>query len=589
MRRIATGVMLLLGVGIVPLAIGATPEWVATSNRWADRLLAVQARYTPEQVSGVGLETYDRDITDLKPGVVAREEADLASVTQELVAARDREGDPRVREDLAILIKSAQDQRTTLELNDRLMLPYFDLPQALYRGFQQLLDKRTAKNRHPAALERLKRYIGTERGYEPIAKLARARVEERFGDPQLTAPWSVEVQEELRNQTQYLSGIHDLLKDSGLKGWEKDFAVLSTQIEAYGRWVQEAVLPRARANNLLPPAIYADNLKGFGVSMDPQELIDRALLSFAQTRDEMQSLALGIARQHGWKSTDYRDVLKELKKERIPNERLLAVYRERLTAIEDIARKEHLVSIPNRQASIRLATAAESTAIPAPHMNPPRLIGNTGEAGEFVLPISNPNAESKADLDDHNFDAITWDLTAHEARPGHELQFAAMVEGGVSTARAVFAYNSANVEGWALYAEAMMRPYFDPEAQLGVLQARLLRSARAFLDPMLNLGMMTPAEAKRVLVEDVVLSEPNAKQEVDRYTFTMPGQATSYLYGYSKLESLRAKTEVTLGAKFSALSYHDFILAQGLLPPDLLEQAVLERYIRPRQGAEVPH
>lgn len=41
----------------------------------------------------------------------------------------------------------------------------------------------------------------------------------------------------------------------------------------------------------------------------------------------------------------------------------------------------------------------------------------------------------------------TWTLTPHEARPGHELQFDFMVEHGVSTARAFFAYSSANVEG----------------------------------------------------------------------------------------------------------------------------------------------
>ena len=159
-----------------------------------------------------------------------------------------------------------------------------------------------------------------------------------------------------------------------------------------------------------------------------------------------------------------------------------------------------------------------------------------------------------------------------------------MIEHGVSTARAVFAFNSANVEGWGLYAEAITKPYLSPEAQLGVLEARLHRAARAFLDPMLNLGLMQPAEAKRILMEEVMLSEPLAKEEVDRYTFQLPGQATAYFYGYSKLEALRAKTQLALGPKFDALSYHDFILAQGLLPPELLEKAVTEYYVKPRLG-----
>jgi len=544
----------------------------------------VQAKYAPETVSAFGVEKYDADVLDLKPATVTRQEADMDAVVQEYTAELKAVRDPRVRQDLEILIKSAQDQRTTLALNERLMLPYFDLPQALFTGFQTLLDKRTAKARYPAALVRLKRYNGAERGYEPITTLARARIEERFGD-KLTAPWSVEVEQELKNQDQYVSGIGDLLQKSGLKGWEHDFATFSAQIAAYGAWVRASVLPRARASNLLPPEIYADNLKTLGVTMDPHELIDRALFTFAQTRDEMQSLSVAIARQRGLQSADYRDVIRELKKAHIPNDRLLEVYRERLAGIEKIVREQHLISLPERPAVIRLATPAESAALPAPHLSIPRLIGNTGESGEFVLPTANPNAESKAEMDDFNYEAITWDLTAHEARPGHELQFAAMIEGGVSVARALFAFNSANVEGWALYSEAIMKPYLPPEAQLAVLEARLQRSARAFLDPMLNLGMLKPDEAKHFLMEVVVLSEPLAKEEIDRYTFTAPGQATSYFFGYCKLQALRAKTELALGQTFRPQSYHDFIVAQGLLPPELLEKAVMEGYVKPLQSA----
>jgi hypothetical protein len=38
-----------------------------------------------------------------------------------------------------------------------------------------------------------------------------------------------------------------------------------------------------------------------------------------------------------------------------------------------------------------------------------------------------------------------------EARPGHEMQFASLVERGVSTARAIYAFNSINVDGWREY------------------------------------------------------------------------------------------------------------------------------------------
>jgi uncharacterized protein (DUF885 family) len=161
------------------------------------------------------------------------------------------------------------------------------------------------------------------------------------------------------------------------------------------------------------------------------------------------------------------------------------------------------------------------------------------------------------------------------------MQFTTMLRGGVSTARALFAFNSANVEGWALYAEAITKPYMPLEGQLISLQARLLRSARIWLDPMLNLGLISADEAKRVLMEDVVLDEEHAQNEVDRYTFQAPGQATSYYYGYEHLQALRATTELRLEDKFDQQAFHDFILAQGLLPPEVLQQAVDENFIAP--------
>src|SRR5215813_1202697 len=99
-----------------------------------------------------------------------------------------------------------------------------------------------------------------------------------------------------------------------------------------------------------------------------------------------------------------------------------------------------------------------------------------------------------------------------------------------------YAFNPANLEGWGLYAEVLLQPYMPAEGYLISLQtARLLRAARAFLEPELQMGKVTPEEALRILKEDVVLSNAMARQEVDRYTFRMPGQATAFFYGYTRL------------------------------------------------------
>jgi uncharacterized protein (DUF885 family) len=91
---------------------------------------------------------------------------------------------------------------------------------------------------------------------------------------------------------------------------------------------------------------------------------------------------------------------------------------------------------------------------------------------------------------------------------------------------------------------------------------------------------MTPARAYEVLEKDVMLSHAFAKEEVERFTYRAPGQANSYFYGYTRLLALRREVETALGQKFDQQQLHDFILAQGLLPPDLMRKAVLDHFTR---------
>ena len=560
-------------------AMAAGEDWIRQSNGYAQLLLDVQARYSPENASALGVEGHEAEVLDLKPQSSQRQEADLATIVARLQSLRSSATDARINQDLDILITAAQDQQQTLRLNRQVMVPYFDLPQALFGGFQKLIHEGVAPDRQAKAAQRLRRYAGRETGYEPIATLARANIAQALQQPSLVAPWNVEVQQSIDNQQRYLDGIRDLFKQSRLKGWQGDFEQLSKQIRAYGDWLKTDLLPRARTTNRLPEAIYADNLKSVGVDGDPRQIMQQALTAYSQIREEMAALAAIVAEKRGFKSAAYPDVIRELKRQSIPKEQLLQIYRSRPATVEDIVRAQHLATLPTRAAVIRLASEAESAAVPAPHIDLPPLIGNTGQPAEFVIPVSNPNAKSGDAYDDFSFDAITWTLITHEARPGHELQISRMLEHGVSTARALFAFNSANVEGWALYAEAFMKPYLPIDAQLGVLQLRLARAARAFLDPMLNLGLIDPETAKQLLIGDVCLSEPMAKQEVDRYTFNAPGQATSYFFGYQKLEATRARAEIALGSRFDVLSFHDFILDQGLLPLRLLDSAVMDEYV----------
>jgi uncharacterized protein (DUF885 family) len=556
----------------------ANADWIQLSNQRAQPALDVLAKYNPEAAGRYGVDHFDDAVLDLLPRVYERSRDDLRRVVKELEARMGEERHPKVKQDLQILITALNDNLASSELRHRRLLPYFNVPEIVFEGIRALLNPNVAKERHSAAVIRLRKYAGLISGIPSLADSAKERTAERFATDGLVGPYRVQVRKDIAKAKVYLSGIEDLMKEHRLEGWEEAHQALTKRIDAYNRWLESELIPRGRDDHRLPGELYADRLKSFGVRMSPDELIERGQFGFLEIRLQMSALAKRIAAERHWKESGYRDVIAALKREQLEESAILPHYRQRLKAIEEIITTNKIVTLPKRDARIRIASAAESARIPAPSMQPPRLIGNTGEYGEFLIPLRNPSAESDDKFDDFLHDAISWSLTAHEARPGHEMQFSAMIENGVSIPRAVFAWNSANVEGWGLYAEAIVMEYLPLEGQFCTLYMRLLRAARAFLDPMVNQGRMSPQEAKAFLMRELLLSEPMAAQEVDRYTFQMPGQAPSYYYGLMKLQALRVKVELQLGSRFDQRAFHDFILAQGLLPLELLEEIVLAEF-----------
>ena len=330
------------------------------------------------------------------------------------------------QEDTAIGARQAFHQ-TPLVILFFIVLPVASLVFGVTRG---MLDPRTPAEVRPFLLKRLNRYAGLEKGYRPLTELARERTLERLAaDPGLLGPYRGDLEQDLANLPILLAGIREQLEESGLKGWQKPFKALERQLTQYAAWVRADLLPRARSDHRLPDEVYADNLRNYGVDIPVDELIARALTSFAGIRNEMQALATLIAAQRGLPDSDYRAVILSLKQAQVPNDELLQLYRERLAVIERIIETQRIVTLPERPASIRLASPAESAQRPAPHMQPPRLINNTGQYGEFVLPLALPPAPGGRRLayDDFSHDPGTWTLIAHEARPGHELQFARLI------------------------------------------------------------------------------------------------------------------------------------------------------------------
>jgi len=578
--RIQIGVGLLAAIVLSGAAVAEDAAWVEKSNEHAEIVLEVMSKFSPEGAGRLGIDGLDEKISDLGPGIYERSLRATREVLAELQQREAAEEHPKIRQDLGILIKALDDNIRSSELNRDEMLPYFNISQTVFFGVRGLIDAQIPRERYPAAISRIEKYAGLVDGLEPITEQAKARTIERFDVAGLVGPYQGEIEQDLERAESFITGIEGLLAGTDLQGWEESYATLAGQLRDYNEWVRAEILPRARTNYRLPAPIYEDALRNWGVDAAPLDLIEQATKGYMDIRNEMEALAPQIASEKGWDTHDYREVIALLKEEGpIDGDKLVDHYHAVLRDIEEIIVRENIITLPDRDAGIRIASEAETAAQPAPHLEIPRMIGNTGEYPSFIIPLLGKNEDGSWVQTDDTYVAGSWTLTAHEARPGHEMQFSSVLESGVSITRALFAFNSANVEGWGLYAEAIMRPYLPLEAQMISLQYRLMRAARMFLDPMLNLGLITPEEAKDLIMNDVAIGETWAQNEVERYTYRMPGQATAYYYGYNKMQALRTQTELKLRGAFDQRAFHDFVLAQGLLPPDILKAAVMNEFV----------
>jgi len=400
----------------------ANPGWIATSNSYTNQLVAIVMKHHPEVGSNEGFSEYDTKIAQPTLADEDQERHETEGVLAKLKEAVNQPHQPEVAQDLQIMIRKVELQFREQDFERAHDVPFYNASGAVYRGLRILLDEQTPNERRAAAVQRIRKYAGLEPGYKPLSEILRQRVMEQMAKPGVVYPARTELETELSRNSNYVDGIAALLTKYKVEGWQEPYEKLKGQLAEYDTWVKANVLPKSRTDFRLQPAEYALNLEDYGIDIPPARLAEMAHQMFNELQAEMKPIAEKIAAERHLPSSDYRDVIRELKKKQLVGEAILPFYEDRLKQIEKIIVDKQLVTLPDRPARIRIATAAETAQQPAPHMSPPPFMHNTGQKGEFILPLNLPAAPGQAaseKYDDFTFDAAAWTLTAHEARPGH--------------------------------------------------------------------------------------------------------------------------------------------------------------------------
>lgn len=171
-----------------------------------------------------------------------------------------------------------------------------------------------------------------------------------------------------------------------------------------------------------------------------------------------------------------------------------------------------------------------------------------------------PNA-----MREHNYASIS-NTSIHEAYPGHHLQLDTARRNGSLTR--LLADAPEFVEGWGMYSELMMREHgFDAGPAFRVIMHTdaIWRACRIILDIRLHRGELSVEEATDFLVEQTNFERPNARAEVQWYTYR-PTYPLSYLLGRTLLLGLRSDEQARLGDRFDLKGFHDTLMRNGSLP-----------------------
>jgi uncharacterized protein (DUF885 family) len=181
-----------------------------------------------------------------------------------------------------------------------------------------------------------------------------------------------------------------------------------------------------------------------------------------------------------------------------------------------------------------------------------------------------------------------WGLVStwyHEGVPGHHLQLAqwTYLASQLSTYQTTVGGVSANMEGWALYAERLMDELgflTEPGARMGYLDGQLARAIRVVIDIGMHLSLPVPADspmfagepwtAERALEFFVAHSgQPRDYLENEVYRYLGgAGQAIGYKLGERAWLAGRAAARTARGQDFDLKSWHMSALSLGSLGLD---------------------
>ena len=532
----------------------------------AETFLKEEFAESPVQASALGLTAYDEKLDDLSADAFRRHDERSAAWLARFRALADEGLSPaeRIDRDLAVSILRGRELNAPRRTWQQQPATY--LGPGLQGVFSLFLHRlRPEADLADAARSRLEQVPrALKQGLDNLdfTIVPRIYVDRAIGQARAAAKYARElVPQEVKDPS-----ARERLAAAGAQAGDA--------FEAFGQFLQEKK-DKATGDYAIGEELYSALLvEKELLPYDARALRERGREQYDLLAAELRRLAREIAGTEDWVG-----LLVKLNKVHAPTpEGMREEYAEWTERARSFLRDTGLVTLPpGESCSVEPSPPFQRPVQAVASYNRPPAFSDS-LAGHFFVPYppDNTPAEEIQKRLEGNCSAGIPTTAVHEAYPGHHWHLV-MAHFNPSKLRQVF-NTSYFSEGWALYAERVMREqgfFTDPKHQLYQYEATIFRAARIIVDTSLHLGEMTFDEAVRFMVEKGNLTEPNARAEVGRYC-SWPTQASSYLTGMLEIVDLRTRWLAKQGkSDLPALrEFHDKLTSSGALPTSLAERAI---------------
>ena len=374
--------------------------------------------------------------------------------------------------------------------------------------------------------------------------------------------------------------------------FDKALAGLKAAVADQQIWLDTVLVPAAKGDFRLGTKLYDQKMKfGLMSDMTRPQLKARALKAKAETRAEMYDLARQVlAGQPSDKSRVMPDHPSAAQQQSVIAAALALSYakrpargdlekraRETTAQATEFVRQQGFVRMPDGPVKIiTMPKFQQGNAVA--YNDPPGLFEKGQQNFYAVSPIPDDwtDAQAESFLSEYN-DYMIHDLSIHEAMPGHYLQ----LDHSNKSPDVLRAYLGSGpfVEGWAVYAEGMMKDegYLsaDPQEQrlfqLTVLKMRLRSVTNTLLDIGIQTEGMTRDQAMDLMQNGAFQAEREAAGKWTRASLSSV-QLLSYFTGFSEHMALREEAKQRWGKSYTLRRYNDQVLSYGSPPVKFVRQ-----------------